>query len=278
VAFSLIASVVAYAAIVAGGNASNKVAEEKTAAEGGKPAIARGRSPFVSDDPLPDIDLTSSVPEMRKTPASPVKEYRKPKRSGTALPPPQPSHGGSPPASRLDNALIPQQADEPAMAAKYETPNVLRRDDWNDYMIRCRGRRVQLSINGHRAIDYAARDESASPLAVIGLQIQVGPASEAGNTDIVLIGEVAPCELSVPSGQGTHSLAGTERPFLSPSPCFGGKETDEQDGTCVKWQHTGRSAVEDVGTSSIRFVENPTPRLTLPCRKLDDSTAPAQWR
>ena len=240
--------------------------------------MATGRLATIPDDPLADIGVTSSVPKTRKAPASPVSQYGKPMGRDAASPPPQPFQGGSSPASRLDTALLPPQADEPAIVAKYETPNLLRRDGWNEYVIRCRERQVQLSINGHRAIDYTAPDESASPLTVIGLQIQVGPTSEAGNTDIELIGEVAPCELSVPSGQGAHSLAGTDRPFPSPSPSFGGKQNDEQDAVCVKWKHAERSAVDDVDTSSIRFVENPTPRLTLPRRTWDDSTAPAQRR
>jgi hypothetical protein len=31
---------------------------------------------------------------------------------------------------------------------------ILKRDDWNEYEIRCEGRRVRLSINGHQTVDY----------------------------------------------------------------------------------------------------------------------------
>jgi hypothetical protein len=31
---------------------------------------------------------------------------------------------------------------------------VLKRDDWNDYTIRCQGRRIQLSVNGQPTVDY----------------------------------------------------------------------------------------------------------------------------
>lgn len=63
---------------------------------------------------------------------------------------------------------------------------VLRRDDWNEYRIRCQGRRVQLWINDHQTVDYTEPDESLEQRGLIGLQIHAGGPSEAWYKDIVL--------------------------------------------------------------------------------------------
>ncbi len=64
---------------------------------------------------------------------------------------------------------------------------IIRRNDWNEYVIRCQGRRVQLWINGHQTVDYTEPDESIPQMGVIGLQIHVGPPSEAWYKDIKLV-------------------------------------------------------------------------------------------
>lgn len=63
---------------------------------------------------------------------------------------------------------------------------VLLRDDWNEYRIRCQGRRVQLWINDHQTVDYTEPDESLEQRGLIGLQIHAGGPSEAWYKDIVL--------------------------------------------------------------------------------------------
>lgn len=55
----------------------------------------------------------------------------------------------------------------------------LKQDDWNEYIIRCEGKRVQLWLNGFKTVDYTEEDESIEPKGVIGLQIHGGPPSEA---------------------------------------------------------------------------------------------------
>lgn len=64
---------------------------------------------------------------------------------------------------------------------------VLKRDDWNEYRIRCQGRRIQLWINDLQTVDYTEEDESIEQRGVIGLQIHGGPPSEAWYKDIRLI-------------------------------------------------------------------------------------------
>jgi hypothetical protein len=61
---------------------------------------------------------------------------------------------------------------------------VLKRNDWNDYTIRCQGRRIQLSINGQQTVDYTEPDEGIDESGLVGLQIHGGKPSEAWYKDI----------------------------------------------------------------------------------------------
>jgi hypothetical protein len=63
---------------------------------------------------------------------------------------------------------------------------VLKPDDWNDYVIRCQGPRIQLWINGKQTVDYTEADESIQQRGLIGVQIHSGPPSEAWYKDIRL--------------------------------------------------------------------------------------------
>lgn len=71
-----------------------------------------------------------------------------------------------------------------AKADLAKVADVLRRDDWNDYTIRCQGRRIQLWINGLQTIDYTEPDEGIEQTGLIGVQIHGGPPSEARYKDI----------------------------------------------------------------------------------------------
>ena len=61
---------------------------------------------------------------------------------------------------------------------------VLKRDDWNDYTIRCEGRRIQLWINGVQTVDYTEPDETIEQNGLIAVQIHGGGPSEASYKDI----------------------------------------------------------------------------------------------
>ncbi|OHB73973.1 MAG: hypothetical protein A2V70_01690 [Planctomycetes bacterium RBG_13_63_9] len=61
---------------------------------------------------------------------------------------------------------------------------VIKKGDWNEYVIHCQGRRIRLSINGQRTVDYTEPDESIPQTGLIGLQIHGGPPSEAWYKDI----------------------------------------------------------------------------------------------
>jgi hypothetical protein len=67
-----------------------------------------------------------------------------------------------------------------------ELAKALKADDWNDYVIRCQGRRIQLWINGHQTVDYTEPDESIEQTGLIAVQIHAGPPSEAWYKDIFI--------------------------------------------------------------------------------------------
>jgi hypothetical protein len=62
----------------------------------------------------------------------------------------------------------------------------LKRDDWNDYRIRCEGKRIQLWINGQQTVDYTEPDDKIPQHGKIAVQIHGGPPSEAWYKDIVI--------------------------------------------------------------------------------------------
>jgi hypothetical protein len=63
---------------------------------------------------------------------------------------------------------------------------VLKRDTWNDYEIRCEGRRIRLVINGLTTVDYTEPDETIPQFGLIGLQIHGGGKAEASYKDITI--------------------------------------------------------------------------------------------
>jgi hypothetical protein len=69
-------------------------------------------------------------------------------------------------------------------ADKKVIDQVLKRGEWNDYTIRCQGRRIELWINGQQTVDYTEPDESLEQTGLIGVQIHGGPPSEAWYKDI----------------------------------------------------------------------------------------------
>ncbi len=55
---------------------------------------------------------------------------------------------------------------------------------WNDYFIRCEGKRVQLWINGKKTVDYTEKEDGIDTSGIIGLQIHSGPPVEIWYRDI----------------------------------------------------------------------------------------------
>ena len=63
---------------------------------------------------------------------------------------------------------------------------VLKRDDWNEYKIKCDGKQVQLWINGYQTINYTETEPNIDDHGVIAVQIHAGPPSEAWYKDITI--------------------------------------------------------------------------------------------
>ena len=64
-------------------------------------------------------------------------------------------------------------------ANKGALARVLRPNGWNDYLIYCVGKSIQLSINGVRVVDYTEPDDAIARRGILGLQIHSGAPSVA---------------------------------------------------------------------------------------------------
>jgi hypothetical protein len=73
-----------------------------------------------------------------------------------------------------------------AAPPKEDLAKFVKFDDWNDYEIRCEGRRIVLKLNGHTTVDYTEPDESIPQHGLIALQVHSGPPTEAWYKDITI--------------------------------------------------------------------------------------------
>lgn len=64
---------------------------------------------------------------------------------------------------------------------------VVKSSEWNDYVIRAEGPRIQLWINGVQTVDYVENDPSIESRGVICPQIHAGPPGEAWYKDITIL-------------------------------------------------------------------------------------------
>jgi hypothetical protein len=64
--------------------------------------------------------------------------------------------------------------------------NLLKTDGWNDYQIRCEGKRIRLSINGKQTVDYTEADSSIPQSGLIALQIHGGGKAQVWYKDITI--------------------------------------------------------------------------------------------
>ncbi len=60
----------------------------------------------------------------------------------------------------------------------------LKKNDWNDYRIRCEGNRIQLWLNGEKTVDYVEEEAAIPQTGIIALQIHSGKPAEASYKDI----------------------------------------------------------------------------------------------
>ena len=67
-----------------------------------------------------------------------------------------------------------------------DNSKLVKKGDWNDYVIRCKGNHIQLFLNGKKTVDYKEKDEKIAKKGVIAVQIHGGPPSEAWYKDITI--------------------------------------------------------------------------------------------
>ncbi|MDP6636230.1 MAG: DUF1080 domain-containing protein [Phycisphaerae bacterium] len=73
--------------------------------------------------------------------------------------------------------------------AKPDKPTLakaVRDNDWNDYVIRCVGPKIQLFLNGVKTVDYTEANAKIARTGIIGLQIHGGAPTEAWYKDITI--------------------------------------------------------------------------------------------
>jgi hypothetical protein len=62
----------------------------------------------------------------------------------------------------------------------------VKKDDWNEYVIRCEGKRIRTAINGVDMVDYTEPDDSLPQFGLIGLQVHGGGPAEASYKDVTI--------------------------------------------------------------------------------------------
>lgn len=63
---------------------------------------------------------------------------------------------------------------------------VLKKEDWNDYRIRCEGPRVRIWLNGALTVDYTEPDDQIAQSGVIGVQVHGMGKTEASYREITI--------------------------------------------------------------------------------------------
>jgi len=61
---------------------------------------------------------------------------------------------------------------------------VVKPDGWNELIVRCRGPRIQMWVNGLQTVDYTEPDKDIQQRGLIGLQIHSGAPAEASYKNI----------------------------------------------------------------------------------------------
>ncbi|MDZ4861780.1 MAG: DUF1080 domain-containing protein [Candidatus Hydrogenedentes bacterium] len=63
---------------------------------------------------------------------------------------------------------------------------IVKKNDWNEYVIRAEGNHIQLWLNGAKTVDYTETDDAIARTGVIALQIHSGPPTEAWYKNITI--------------------------------------------------------------------------------------------
>ena len=65
-----------------------------------------------------------------------------------------------------------------------KTQQVLKPNDWNEFVIRCQGDRIQIWLNGYRTVDYVEKQKDIARQGILGLQIHGGKPAQASYRNI----------------------------------------------------------------------------------------------
>lgn len=71
-----------------------------------------------------------------------------------------------------------------AVGDQQKVAKAFRKGKWNDFVIRCQGKRIQIWLNGVQTVDYTEMDAGIDETGVIAVQIHGGPPSEASYRQI----------------------------------------------------------------------------------------------
>ena len=63
---------------------------------------------------------------------------------------------------------------------------LVKHDDWNEYLIRAEGPRIQLFLNGTKTVDFTEKDDKIERTGIIGLQIHGGAKAKVLYKDITI--------------------------------------------------------------------------------------------
>ncbi len=88
----------------------------------------------------------------------------------------------------FDGALYDESRRNKILAGpkKEDLPKIVIKEDWNDYKIRCTGKRIQLWLNGTQTVDYTEMDEKIPLQGILGLQIHGNCKAVVRFKDIVI--------------------------------------------------------------------------------------------
>ncbi len=70
--------------------------------------------------------------------------------------------------------------------AKDLIEKLVKKEDWNEYTIRCEGPKIQLKLNGTVTVDYTEMEEKIDRTGIIGLQIHGGAKAKAYYKEITI--------------------------------------------------------------------------------------------
>jgi hypothetical protein len=65
------------------------------------------------------------------------------------------------------------------LAGEDKLGDKLKKEDWNEYVIRAEGNHIQLWVNGVQTVDYTEKEDNIATKGIIAVQIHGGDAAEA---------------------------------------------------------------------------------------------------